>query len=705
MLRLATIAFTFASIASATPASANTYFVSPSGHDDWPGTIAQPFRTFAQGVSVLASGDVLDLRGGVYVGQFDVALKSGITIQSHPNETAYLDGTLAAFRAPNPADWVPAHASDPTAPADEYISTTLVTDFIRGAFLDRNPYTRLVTYSDLRDLRATNETFAKIINPAADARCGQSGSNAPRCEDVVAECKAPFDPTCTIVDGVRRFRPAGYAYPHFYMGPGIWVDPTVSASNPKPIHIRLAPTHNNIPGLADYAGFTDPRQVKLAITQKNAIALSIRSTTNVTIKDLTVRFGGEDTMMATNNTALTLSNVRVFAGSVAMRSNSNTGLKLTQSSFDGGLPTWMFRSDKKDEYDYVSAGVVSHNNLGGQSVIGLLRPGSADSGWEISNCDLFNSHDMYVSISGLQMHDNWIANLNDEALILDDVAVSNVNIYRNVITQTLNPISFAGAEVGGRISIYRNLVDLRAPTAGYRPQFVGDTAVWRYGSLVKSNTSETKAYDGPYDLFQNTFLVYDQRGAQALFEHYRDGGIAPGGTNRRRSFNNVFYAVNPSPDPVYDAITFVPSPSFPAETDGNSYFRRGNATQKEFRYFPFPCATGTCPGGYAADLTELRSLPIFMASKTQYAPGYENSSIETDPQFVRIGADGKPRSTDDLRLSVTSPARNAGVPLAEPLRSLDPLAPPAGSRPDIGVYPFGGPSLAVGVGGLRHYPQ
>jgi len=39
------------------------------------------------------------------------------------------------------------------------------------------------------------------------------------------------------------------------------------------------------------------------------------------------------------------------------------------------------------------------------------------------------------------------------------------------------------------------------------------------------------------------------------------------------------------------------------------------------------------------------------------------------------------------------------------VRALDPLAPPAGSRPDIGAYPFAGDSLAVGVGGLRRYPQ
>ena len=34
----------------------------------------------------------------------------------------------------------------------------------RGAFLDLTPYTRLITYSKLNDLRSENETFEKITD-------------------------------------------------------------------------------------------------------------------------------------------------------------------------------------------------------------------------------------------------------------------------------------------------------------------------------------------------------------------------------------------------------------------------------------------------------------------------------------------------------------------------------------------------------------
>ena len=43
----------------------------------------------------------------------------------------------------------------------------------------------------------------------------------------------------------------------------------------------------------------------------------------------------------------------------------------------------------------------------------------------------------------------------------------------------------------------------------------GDLDVWRYGNTFKSN-----AVDGPYALFQNTFLVHGQ-GRSASFLHFR----------------------------------------------------------------------------------------------------------------------------------------------------------------------------------------
>jgi Chondroitinase B len=133
--------------------------------------LERPFATIARGVTELGPGDALNLRHGVYVEPVVIASKHGkaeepIVIRAHDAEAVYVDGSLVEFRGLNNDDWVPANTVDDEAVEDEYVSaTTFAGDLVnRGAFLDRNPYTRLVTYSNINDLRAENETFHKIVN-------------------------------------------------------------------------------------------------------------------------------------------------------------------------------------------------------------------------------------------------------------------------------------------------------------------------------------------------------------------------------------------------------------------------------------------------------------------------------------------------------------------------------------------------------------
>lgn len=255
--------------------------------------------------------------------------------------------------------------------------------------------------------------------------------------------------------------------------------------------------------------------------------------------------------------------------------------------------------------------------------------------------------------------------------------------------------------MAGPFYIYRNLIDVRAPTAGHRPRHPGDRDVWRYGNTFKSN-----GVDGPYDLFHNTFLVYAQ-GGQASYLHYR----STGGPYPRRSFNNIFVAVNPDADSDR-SITFLPTPSFPGPTDGNLYYRRGVATRPLFRYLAYDYQGGTFPGGtfdcvsLSDCRTALHGSQFFFHSQGQYAPGFEAHSIEADPQFVSLGADGRFRASDDLRLTSTSAARAAGIMLPDDLFVLDAqIVPPTGTAPDIGAFPYGSERLAVGVDGRRSYPS
>jgi Right handed beta helix region/Pel9A-like, right handed beta helix region len=84
-------------------ATAATYYTATNGSDANPGSQSQPFRTIKKGLSVLASGDTLYLRGGTYdeairptVGAIPngTSWDSATTIAGYPGETAILVPTV-----------------------------------------------------------------------------------------------------------------------------------------------------------------------------------------------------------------------------------------------------------------------------------------------------------------------------------------------------------------------------------------------------------------------------------------------------------------------------------------------------------------------------------------------------------------------------------------------------------------------------------
>ena len=195
------------------------YFVSQSGSDDAAGTEASPFLTIDRGLrgngvgpaSKLQPGDVLTLRGGKYVEDVKVDRLEGvpgneITIRSFDGERAIIDGCLKPFRVVHNSAWVPARDVDATAREDEWVSTE---EFEgrpnRGAFLDAEPYCRLVSHHRVMDFRADNQTFDKIF------------------ELPVPSDRGPW--RVTDPDGNPEHEGGDqYTFPWVYMGPGVWFD-------------------------------------------------------------------------------------------------------------------------------------------------------------------------------------------------------------------------------------------------------------------------------------------------------------------------------------------------------------------------------------------------------------------------------------------------------------------------------------------------
>jgi hypothetical protein len=689
-----------------------TYFVSPFGSAASPGTFEEPFGTIQQGIDhLMAAGDVLLVRAGNYAEDVRVAGKNGsesapIVIRPYNREQVTIDGSepldvhgmRSGFRVAGNQEWEPA-SGDPGAHQHEYVSCRTFPvngdqDEIRhGAFLDRESHTRLITYSRLEDLRADNQTFGRL--PLDHAMPGEQALDENG------------DPQTVVRESDNTNTHIPFKRPWVYMGPGIFFDDTGR------IHIRLSHTTNNIPGLADYDGGLDPRQVRLAISRLLPPPLLIDDCTFVHFEHLSFRFGGSHTIRIVKSNDILFDHVRVFAGNHGIRmGESNNQVVFRHCEVLGGIPSWMFRSDIKDEYFFRSGGILFRNRLGAGTSKGLFFGVASDVSTLVHNCEFVDGHDLSMFGQGTTFHHNWVNNLNDEAMIVDAGATSDLKVFQNVIVKSLHAISFAGTAVGGKREIHHNLIDLRSPTAGIRPRpadhIVGkddenkDGSVFRFGQLYKSN-----APDGPLDLFHNTCLVAHQSG-EAGIQHYRhsEGGV-------RRSFNNVFVDVGPSPDrPAEYATAFLPTPTFPGPTDGNSFFQSDGDPNPLLRYIGYDL------GGHHHKFDSFANLQTYYSgmstnhppsshfedSKALYPPGYEKNSIDVDPQFQRIAPDGVPRFDDDLRLQSGSPASQHGVILSGPNVGItDPLAPEG--RPDIGCYQFDQPGLQVGVDGRRQFPE
>ncbi len=104
-------------------AQGNTYYVSTTGSDSNPGTLAQPFGTINKGVSVLTPGDTLYIRGGTYsntsnynnvIGYPNAPVPSGtdwnnpVTISRYQSETVVINGNDygIAFATGTPSSYV-----------------------------------------------------------------------------------------------------------------------------------------------------------------------------------------------------------------------------------------------------------------------------------------------------------------------------------------------------------------------------------------------------------------------------------------------------------------------------------------------------------------------------------------------------------------------------------------------------------------------
>lgn len=421
----------------------------------------------------------------------------------------------------------------------------------KGAFYDEPAHTRLVSYAELDDLRSNNQRW-------------------PDDEGNVVWKLKPGT-TDTFIPGDKR-------RPFVYMGPGIWFDNTCER-----IHIRLVPTTNNIPNWPDFdPAESDPNQLNLALSTENSHAIFLKFCHNIQFQNLTLRFGNPDTVRLNSCSDIVFDHCRLRSGSQAIFMRTEDGLKnenikVEQCEIDGGLPTWFFRSDRKDTYFQGPDGQPEateaevHEHKLGYGTSGVQVSGEVGCvGVVVHHCEIVNAHDSYVFGYGMEFHHNWVHNLNDDGIAVSAVAeTSEAKIYCNVLTQCLTALSFASKAVGP-VYIYGNLIDIRQPTLSKRPPAAGASDSLKQGHFFKDGANE-----GPIDLFHNTLLVRDpgllgddlDDANKVGFAYFSNIGLS---SQPRTAFNNIMVAVF-TPGAV-KPIAFLAPKSFVTETDGNTFF-------------------------------------------------------------------------------------------------------------------------------------
>ena len=632
------------------------WFVALDGDDGNSGLgVDEAFRHVAHGVEQLEAGDTLFLGGGVYAEHVIIDGRTRVTIRSLPGEHAIIDGARDEFRENSGPLWRAGVATGEFVTREPYPANT-----DRGAILDPDRHVRLITYSKLQDLQAENETFGPL-------EAGQ-GPDGPLIEGDGAFIKRPW----------------------VYMGPGLYQDDLGF------IHLRLSHTHLAVPGLADYDGPEEPDQVPMAIWTAPEPTVTISSCQTLRLEHLTVRFGGGRSILIRFSNEVALDHLTVLAGPYGLEVGQNCErTTITNCAFDGGLPPWSFRSDRKDGYTILGG---EENGLAARTIVTLAYCHLRSSTTTFENCEFINAHDFLLNGPDTVFRHNWVHNINDDAIFVGRTA-TNLRITGNVFEKCLMVVSLASTSVSGPVFLHRNLIDLRVPTAGRRPipdpdaEPEDERPVMRFGNMFKSNDP-----DPDLTVLHNTVLInQSQRAVFNLFRGYD-------GTSRRRVLNNIFVGIDDA-GATDRPLAYLPAITDDAETDGNCYW--GIDRDPRIRLVvrePGGLRFGRIGGTAADGDPDLLSSDYFLASTAAHPPGYEAHGTTADPRLRRYTEPLPVPLAEDLRLTKGSSAHHGGVELTDPvLRDID-GDPPVGRRPDSGCYPFGSPPLAVGVDGLRAFP-
>src|SRR5262249_50062549 len=141
------------------------------------------------------------------------------------------------------------------------------------------------------------------------------------------------------------------------------------------------------------------------------------------------------------------------------------------------------------------------------------------------HCTFRHGHDgIAIGAPNVSVHHCLFEDLNDESVQFKEQSANpNIRVHENLFRQVLNPISFALGETGGPVFIYRNVIDQRVPTRGYRtlPPDAPAPYIWRYGATFKFGDADDDdpvkgSLAPPLNFYHNTIIASHQEGKNSV---------------------------------------------------------------------------------------------------------------------------------------------------------------------------------------------
>lgn len=612
-------------------AGRNFFVDAAKGNDEAAGSEAAPWRSVNHALKLLAAGDTLCLRGGVYREQVYCAVAgkpdAPITIRAYPGERVILDGGLAEFFDEPAKAWEPAAGGAD----DEYRSVKPFKNIRDVIGLFGDAHIGLQTYWHAADLRARNELW--IEDP---------------------EKKQMVLPV--------------------YCGPGLWYDRETGH-----IHSRLAHTDLKTPEIANYRGETDPRKLPLIIAPFGSTPLRIDMAKHVRFQDLVIRGGGYNCVVLQMGIDVELDNVTIFAGTYGLRSSSTGPFRMVNSAIHGIVPPWAWRDENSlytyspRTYDPFVPGESPANvrNIARLNTHALLvTEGSYEfevfhypynHDWEIANCEFTDGHDgVYLSGHGIRFHHNVVEQIQDDGIYLSSPTHffnNDIHVYQNLIRSVFT--AFGCNSTGGPrgdIYVYRNLIDQRQGVPFNRPSPGKPEGGMLRGHGFLVHGSNLLGIENLH-FYHNTFVTQTWPGGSYAARTW----TATTEQTRRTILNNLIVYLNHYPESAYPQ-------AYDIHMDGNLHW--------------CPAVDAKLPEGF---LEKVRSCDGSKAVKAKYPGGWEAQAQVGDPRFVAF--DVAATAKNDYRLQKDSPAVGKGVAL--PMELPDPLRPAHSAAPDIGAFPLG----------------